>query len=284
MLETYDLHTHTTASDGSLTPAELVEFARQSGTQVLAVTDHDITDGLDEAIDAANDAEISLVPGIEISVTWAHQTIHVIGLHIDPQNSVLQAGLKKLQEFRVWRAEEIARRLEKAGYPGALEAAQRYAQGKIISRTHFARFLVEIGQAEGMKQVFKKFLVRNKPGYVPGQWAELEETVQWIRGAGGLAVIAHPARYQFSANKMRQMLGAFRDCGGVGIEVVSGSHNASDIQRFTHVAEYFGLYASRGSDYHGQETAYADPRRLPALPDGCRPVWTHSDWYAACAN
>jgi len=280
-MELYDLHTHTTASDGSLSPAELVTHAQECGTEVLAVTDHDITDGISEAITAANDAQLTIVPGIEISVTWAHQTIHVVGLHIDRDNDELQAGIKKLQDHRVWRAEEIGRKLEKAGIPGGLEAAKRLAKGNIISRTHFAHFLVEQGHAPNMKQVFKKYLVRNKPGYVSGEWANLEDVVSWIRAAGGLAVIAHPARYQLSANKMRQMLGVFRDCGGVGIEVVSGSHTASDIQRFTHVAEYFGLYASRGSDYHGKETSYADPRRLPALPDGCRPVWTHSDWYAA---
>jgi hypothetical protein len=245
------------------------------------MTDHDITDGLIEAIDAANDAELAFVPGIEISVTWAHQTIHVVGLHIDPQNKELQAGIKKLQEYRVSRAEKIAQRLESAGIPGAYAAVQDLAQGNIISRTHFAHFLVNAGHAKDVKHVFKNYLVRNKPGYIADEWAELEDAVNWIRMAGGISVIAHPARYQLSANKMRQMLASFRDCGGVGIEVVSGSHSASDIQRFTHIAEYFGLYASRGSDYHGAATAYADPRRLPALPEGCRPVWTHSDWYAA---
>jgi len=280
-MDLYDLHTHTTASDGSLSPVELVAHASECGTDVLAVTDHDITDGISEAIVAANDAQITFVPGIEISVTWLHQTIHVVGLHIDPENIELQNGIKKLQDYRNERAEKISLKLEKAGIPGALEAARRIAKGKILSRTHFAHFLVEQGLAPSMKQVFKKYLVRNKPGYVSDEWADLEEAVAWIRASGGLAVIAHPARYQLSANKMRQMLAAFRDCGGVAIEVVSGSHGASDIQRFTHVAEYFGLYASRGSDYHGKETAYADPRRLPALPEGCRPIWTHSDWYAA---
>jgi len=281
IMENYDLHTHSNASDGSLTPTELIAHAKQCGTDVLAITDHDITDGLSEAITAANDAELAFVPGIEISITWAHQTIHMLGLHIDPANAELQAGIKNLQAFREVRAARISEKLEKAGISGALAAANRLAEGNIISRTHFAHFLVEQGHAKDVKQVFKKFLVRNKPGYVAGEWADLEEAIQWVRAAGGLAVIAHPARYQLSANKMRQMLAAFRDCGGVGIEVVSGSHSASDIQRFTHVAEYFGLYASRGSDYHGKHTAYADPKRLPALPENCRPVWTHSDWYAA---
>ncbi|MGD8784360.1 MAG: PHP domain-containing protein [Thioalkalispiraceae bacterium] len=281
MIDMYDLHTHTTASDGSLSPTELVTHARECGTEVLAITDHDITDGITEAMAAANDANLIFVPGIEISVTWAQQTLHVVGLHIDPDNLQLQTGIKKLQDYRRWRAEEIARKLEKAGIPGALEGAKRITQGNILSRTHFAHFLVEQGYAQNMKKVFKKYLVRNKPGYVAGEWAGLEEVVAWIREAGGLAVIAHPARYPLSATKMRQMLGVFRDCGGVGIEVVSGSHSTSDIQHFTQVAEHFGLYASRGSDYHGSETAYADPRRLPALPDSCRPVWTHPDWYAA---
>ena len=280
-MQNYDLHSHTTASDGSLSPTELVAYAQSCGIHVLAVTDHDITNGLDEAANAASEHDIQLVPGIEISVTWAHQTIHVVGLHIDPNNEALQQGLQKLQAFRGWRAEEIDRRLQKAGISGALEAAKVYAKGEIISRTHFAQFLVEHGYANNLKQVFKKFLVHNKPGYVPGEWASLSDAVQWIRNANGLAVIAHPARYRLSASRLRHLLAAVRDYGGVGIEVVSSSHNQSDIQRFADLADYFGLYASRGSDYHGPDKVYADPQRLPELPESCRPVWTHSDWYAA---
>lgn len=281
MQQVYDLHAHTTASDGSLTPTELVAHAKQCGVDVLAVTDHDVTSGLLEAGQAANESELQLIPGIEISVTWSHQTIHVVGLHIDPAAPGLLNGLDKLQAFRVWRAQEIARRLEKAGIGGALDGANAFATGGVIARTHFAHFLIEAGYANNMKQVFKKYLVRNKPGYVPGEWAQLEEAVAWIREGNGIAVIAHPARYQLSASRLRQLLAAFRDCGGVGIEVVSGSHSHSDVLRFTELADYFGLYASRGSDYHGPQTSYADPRYLPALPENCRPVWTHSDWYAA---
>ena len=186
-----------------------------------------------------------------------------------------------MRDFRIRRAEEIARRLAKVGIEGALAGAQRFAKGDIIGRTHFARFLVDVGHSQNLKQVFKKYLVRNKPGYVPGEWAELEQAVNWIREADGIAVVAHPARYQLSASRLRHLLSAFRDCGGVGIEVVSGSHSTSDIQRFTDLADYFGLYASRGSDYHGPENVYTDPKRLPELPEICRPVWTHSDWYAA---
>ena len=281
MQQVYDLHAHTTASDGELTPSELVAYAKQCGVDVLAVTDHDVTTGLEEAVRAAEESGVKLIPGIEISVTWSFQTIHIVGLHIDPGNPMLQQGLGKLRDFRIRRAEEIARRLEKAGIAGALDGAKALAKGEVIARTHFARFLVEAGHAENLKQVFKRFLVRNKPGYVPGEWAELEEAVNWIRSAEGIAVIAHPARYQLSASRLRHLLAGFRDCGGVGIEVVCSSHTTSDIQRFTDLADYFGLYASRGSDYHGPENAYADPKRLPELPDICRPVWTHSDWYAA---
>lgn len=274
----YDLHSHTTASDGSLTPTELVRHAHACGIQVLAVTDHDVTEGLAEAAQAAQALGIQLVPGVEISVSWAHQTVHIVGLNIDPAQQDLQNGLRKLRDFRDWRAQEIARRLDKSGISGSLEAAQQYAGGDIISRTHFARFLVDAGYAKDMRQVFKKYLVHNKPGYVPGQWAMLEEAVSWIRDSGGMAVIAHPARYRMSATRLRQLISAFQDCGGEGIEVVSGSHTRDDIQRFSQLADNYQLYASRGSDYHGPENAYTDPRHLPHLPEGCRPVWTHARW------
>jgi len=278
MQSVHDLHSHTTASDGTLSPSALVEHAAQCGVTVLAVTDHDVTSGLFEAQTAAARHDIDFVPGVEISVTWAHQTIHVVGLHIDPGCSVLQRGLEKLHAFRVWRAEEIARRLEKARIPGSLAAVRAYAGGKIISRTHFARFLVAEGYAKDMKQVFKRYLVRNKPGYVPGQWADLEEALGWIHGAGGMAVLAHPARYQISSQRLRQLLAEFQERGGVGIEVVSGSHSQGDILRFAELADHFGFYASRGSDYHGPENAYADPAKLPSLPENCRPIWTHAQW------
>jgi predicted metal-dependent phosphoesterase TrpH len=284
MQSVYDLHSHTTASDGSLSPTALVEHAAQCGVQVLAVTDHDVTAGLEEAQAAAAANNICLVPGIEISVTWAHQTIHVVGLNIDPACSVLQSGLEKLHTFRAWRAEEIARRLDKAQIPGSLAAAKAFAGGKIISRTHFARFLVAQGYAKDMKQVFRRYLVRNKPGYVPGQWADLDDALNWIHGAGGMAVLAHPARYQISSQRLRQLLAHFRDRGGVGIEVVSGSHSQGDILRFAQLAEHFGFYASRGSDYHGPENAYADPAYLPVLPANCRPIWTHSHWANPCSH
>jgi 3',5'-nucleoside bisphosphate phosphatase len=281
MQAVHDLHAHTTASDGSLTPTALVEHAARCGVQVLAVTDHDITAGLEEAQQAANMQGIELIRGIEISVTWAHQTIHVVGLHIDPDSRILQQGLAKLHAFRSWRAEEIARRLDKARIPGSLAGARAYAGGKIISRTHFAHWLVAQGYAKNMKQVFKRYLVHNKPGFVPGQWASLEEALHWIHAAGGMAVLAHPARYRLSSQRLHQLLREFRELGGIGLEVVSGSHSQGDILRFAQLAEEYAYYASRGSDYHGPENAYADPASLSALPANCQPIWTHERWVNA---
>ena len=274
----FDLHTHSTASDGSLAPAELVHRAADCGIGVLALTDHDEVAGLPEAAAAAASVEIGFVPGIELSVSWGHQTVHIVGLGIDAETPSLQDGINRLQAFRQWRAEEIARRLAKKGINGALAGAQRYAKGAILSRTHFAHFLVEQGQARDLRQVFKRFLVRNKPGYVPGEWASLEEALGWIRDAGGVAVIAHPARYTLSATRLRQLLGEFMEAGGVALEVVSGSHSRDDILSMANLSRRFKLAASIGSDYHGPENPYLDLGRLPSLPAECQPIWQHSAW------
>ena len=280
----YDLHAHTTASDGSLSPAELVQHAKLCETNVLAVTDHDITSGIHEAQQVGRDVGVCIVPGIEISVTWSAQTIHIVGLHIDPDDSQLLQGLEELQAFRRWRAEEIGRRLEKAGINGAYEGACRFANGKIISRTHFARFLVEQGCARDTRQVFTRYLVNNKPGYVPGRWATLAQALSWIHAAGGMAVLAHPARYRMTATKLRQLIGEFRELGGIALEVVSGSHSSDDMQHFAKLSRQMNLYASRGSDYHGPEQSYADPRRLPFLPASCQPLWESDLWKACVEN
>jgi len=274
----FDLHTHSTASDGTLTPAELVQRAAACGIGVLALTDHDEIAGLFEAAAAAAVVGIGFVPGIELSVSWGHQTVHVVGLGIDAETPSLQAGIKRLGAFRHWRAEEIARRLAKKGISGALEGAQRHAKGAILSRTHFAHYLVEQGHARDLRQVFKRFLVRNKPGYVPGEWASLEEALGWIREAGGLAVIAHPARYKISASRLRQLLEEFQELGGVALEVVSGSHSRDDILSMANLCRRFQLAASAGSDYHGPENPYLDLGRLPALPADCKPIWQHPAW------
>ena len=272
----YDLHSHSRASDGSLTATELVLRAQAAGVDVLALTDHDSIDGLAEARVAVAGTPLCLIPGVEISVTWNAQTVHIVGLNVDPDNAGLRAGLDSLQGFRDWRAEEIGRRLDKAGITGAYAGARRLASGRIVSRTHFAHFLVEQGRARTVREVFKKFLVNNKPGYVPGEWASLEQALGWILGAGGEAVIAHPARYPLSATKLRRLLGEFKECGGIAIEVVSGSHSTDDMLHMAGVARTLGLRASRGSDYHGPENPWVELGRIPMLPEGCTPVW--QDW------
>lgn len=278
MSQRYDLHSHSTASDGTLSPAELVARAAKSGVNVLALTDHDTTAGLSAALTEAHKRGLQLVHGVEISVTWRRQTIHVVGLNIDPGYEPLQQGLAGLCEFRVWRAQEIARRLQRDGIEGALEGARALAKGTIISRTHFAHFLVAQGCAPTLRDVFKHYLVRNKPGYVSGQWAELEQVLSWVRGAGGQAVIAHPARYNLSATKMRTLIGEFQECGGEGFEVVSGSHNRNDCYAMAGHAERFGLLASCGSDYHGPENPWVKLGRLMEFPPGCNPIWESDRW------
>lgn len=274
----YDLHCHSTASDGSLTPTELVELACRNNVDVLALTDHDVTHGLHEAWQQARENDLEFIPGIEISVSWRHQTIHIVGLGIDPDNPVLLQGLDSILDFRQSRAEKIAERLEKAGIAGALEGAEKFAGGEILSRTHFAHFLVEQGYARDIKQVFKKYLVRNKPGYVPGQWAELEDALNWIKAAGGIAVLAHPARYSISTGRLKEFIAEFKELGGVAIEVVSGSHSQEEVFRMGELAKYFGISASSGSDYHGPNNAYRELGYLHQMPSQCQPVWETEHW------
>ncbi len=274
----HDLHAHSTCSDGSLAPAELVARAARQGVQVLALTDHDTTEGIREAEAAADQLGVGLVPGVEISVSWERRTIHIVGLHVDPACEDLRQGLAGLRRFRRWRAEEIGRKLDKAGIEGALEGARRYAGGSSIGRIHFARFLIERGYAEDMRGVFKRFLVKGKPGHVAGQWAELEQAVGWIRAAGGMAVIAHPARYRLSATWLRRLIGEFRESGGVGIEVVSSSHSRDDCFAMALQARRAGLLASAGSDYHGPDNPWIELGRIPPLPNGCLPIWESPRW------
>ncbi len=277
----YDLHSHSRASDGTLTPAELVQRAHGAGVQVLALTDHDETGGIAEARVAASGCGLQLVPGVEISVSWGAMTIHVVGLHIDAEAPALLAGLAELRTFRDWRAQEIGRRLAKHGIAGAYEGALRYASGRIVSRTHFAQFLAAEGHAENTRDVFKRFLRRNKPGHVPGQWATLEQAVGWIRTAGGMAVLAHPARYELTATRRRKLLGEFVELGGEGIEVLSGSHSRDDAITTAQYARQFNLLASAGSDYHGPENPWLELGRLPPFPDNATPpLWASERWSA----
>jgi predicted metal-dependent phosphoesterase TrpH len=274
----YDLHSHSTASDGTLAPAELVRHAAAQGLDVLALTDHDVTAGLAEAQRTAAEVGVVLVPGVEISVNWNHQLLHIVGLGIEPGHEVLQRGLSTLRESRIRRAQEIGRRLAKKGIDGAYEGAQALAAGPSLGRTHFARYLVAQGHARDVQEAFDRYLKRGKPAYLPGQWAALADAVRWIRAAGGQAVIAHPMRYSLSAARFQALLGEFKEAGGEALEVVSGSFPHGATPSLANYARRYGLLASAGSDYHGPGQS-SELGRVPALPEGCVPVWR--DWTVA---
>jgi len=273
----YDLHAHSTASDGTLSPAELMQHAHAAGVNVMALTDHDTTAGIAEARDTATQLGMEFIPGIELSVTWDNRTVHIVGLGIDENSEPIQAGIKKLMDFRQRRAEEIGRRLEKAGYPDMYEKAKAYSNGRLIGRVHFARALVAAGHADTVGAVFKKFLVGGKPGFVPGAWAELSDVVKWIREAGGRAIIAHPARYDMTRTKLRQLIADFKELGGEGFEVCSGSHSKDDVNTMAQHARDFDLLASAGSDFHGPENPWVNLGQLAPIPLGLKPVW--HDWH-----
>ena len=270
----YDLHCHSTASDGTLSPQQVVQRAHAAGVDVLALTDHDTTEGVAEAAAEARQIGLGFVPGVEISVTWSRQVIHLVGLGVATDCDRLEDGLAKLRVFRDWRAKEIGRRLEKEGISGAYEGALVRSNGRLVSRTHFARFLVEKGHAPDMRKVFKQFLTRGKPGHVKGEWAELATAVGWIRAAGGVAVIAHPARYGLTRTRLRRLFAEFQTAGGVALEVVSSSHTPDEIRTLARHANDFGLLGSMGSDFHGPETPWASLGKLAPLPPGVDPVWT----------
>ena len=270
----YDLHCHSTLSDGLLTPAEVVKRAAGRGVEVLALTDHDEIAGLGEARAAAREAGIGFVDGSELSVSWQDDTLHIIGLRIDPADAALANGLARVRSGRDARARRIGDSLAAAGVPDAFEGALAYVTSEhLISRTHFARHLIDAGYARDMKDAFKRFLTPGKPGYVPHAWASLTEALGWIHGAGGQAIVAHPGRYRLSAAEMRTLLGEFRDLGGDGIEVVSSAHTAAQYGEFAALARAFGLKASCGTDFHGPGESRIDFGELPPLPPGVDPVW-----------
>jgi hypothetical protein len=268
-----DLHCHSNVSDGMLSPAEVVARAAANGVHALALTDHDDVAGLDAALAAADAAGVTLIPGVEISVSWGGQTIHIVGLRIDPAHSGLAAGLAGIRVGRIERARRMGADLEKSGIPGAYEGACGCAVNKeMVGRTHFARWLVAQGHAPDMRGAFRRFLTRGNPGYVEHEWTTLENAVNWIRASGGMAVIAHPGRYPIKARELHVLLDAFRAYGGEGIEVISGSHHPSEYGKFADLARAFGLKASRGADFHAPAEGI-DIGRLPALPHYCQPVW-----------
>ncbi|SEI72249.1 hypothetical protein SAMN05216318_10941 [Nitrosomonas eutropha] len=272
-----DLHSHSTISDGMLSPSRLLAHAASRGVNILALTDHDDIAGLSEARHCALQENITLINGVEISVTWHSRTLHIIGLGINPEHPPLADGLEEIRDGRMDRAQAIAAQLDKYGIHGSLEGARAQAgESRLIGRTHFARFLASQGYAKDVKSVFKKFLVKGKPGYVSHVWTSLSEAIDWIRGSGGQAVIAHPARYKLGNNLLEQLLSEFCELGGTGIEVVSSSHTPEQTRQFAQLASHMNLYASCGSDYHGPGESYFDLGRLPALPPECTPIW--SEW------
>lgn len=268
-----DLHCHSDVSDGLLPPAEVVGRAAANGVHVLALTDHDDVGGIAEARAAAAAHDLTLIPGVEISVTWDGRTVHVVGLRIDPHNAALAAGLQEIRCGRMARAQRMGEDLARSGIAGAYEGAYDYAANKqMIGRTHFARWLVARGHAPDLRAAFRRFLTPGNPGYVEHQWTTLENAVGWIRASGGHAVLAHPGRYPFSARELHLLLDAFRALGGVGIEVVTGSHHPSEFGKYADLARAFGLKASRGADFHAPGEG-VDIGRLPHLPHYCTPVW-----------
>ena len=273
----YDLHSHSTHSDGLLAPAALVRRAAKRGVDVLALTDHDELSGLAEAQAEADETHLRLIPGAELSVSWRELTLHVLGLRLDAQCPALCDGLAAIRAGRTERARRIGEALAKAGIPDAYEGARKFVTSeRLISRTHFARFLVDAGHVREMRDVFKRYLVRGKPGHVEHAWAKLPEAIGWIHAAGGQAVLAHPGRYAVSPTALRELLAEFRDTGGDGIEVVSPSHSPAQVTDFAGHARRLGLLASCGSDYHGAGESHVDLGDMPPLPGGVSPVWR--DW------
>ncbi|CAB1274732.1 PHP domain-containing protein [Candidatus Nitrosacidococcus tergens] len=270
----YDLHTHSTESDGTLSPSQLIEHAVHQGVNTLALTDHDCTAGLAEAQITAQNLGLNLINGVEISVTWHEHTIHVLGLNIDRKNSQLQTGLSALRSYRNERGHKISDHLEQSGIIGALEGALRYTQGNTLSRTHFARFLLEQGYGKSIQDIFNHYLVRGKPGYVSDHWASLEQALTWIHEAGGVSVVAHPARYKLTRPQLIQFLEEFKGQGGMGLEVISGSQPLDSTDFLVTMANQLKLLGSCGSDYHGvQNTKKIDLGRIPPFPKNCQPVW-----------
>ena len=270
-----DLHCHSTASDGTLPPAAVVRRAQANGVDLLALTDHDELLGLAEAAAEAADIGLRFVPGVEISVSWLDQTLHIVGLGVDPANEALVAGLAQVRGGRDGRAMRIGDELARIGIPGAFEGALRYAGNPaLLSRAHFARYLVEVGVAKNVHDVFLHYLARGKPGYVEHVWATLEDALGWIKGAGGLAVIAHPGRYRLGNAEMHILFEQFRDLGGEAVEVSCGAHDGGQLLAFARMARKYGLLASRASDFHGPEDSPIDLGRASPLPPDLTPVWT----------
>lgn len=273
-----DLHCHSNVSDGVLTPAAVAQYAHKAGVDVWGLTDHDEVGGIAAARAAADSVGMRFIPGVEISTTWAGQTVHIVGVRIDETNPLLLQGLADTRKGRDARGREMADQLAQAGIPNAFEGALHYVGNPdLISRTHFARYLVEIGACANIPDVFRKYLTEGKPGYVPHRWASLEQAVGWINAAGGIAVIAHPGRYKFSPVAEGAMFDDFKQLGGAAIEVVTGSHTPDQYPIYAELARRYGFLASRGTDFHAPGESRAEFALLPPLPSNVTPVW--HDWF-----
>ncbi|WP_406643451.1 RNase RNM [Pectobacterium brasiliense] len=272
----YDLHSHTTASDGLLTPTALVSRALDMRVSVLAITDHDTTAGLDEAQNAIaqQGLPLRLIPGVEISTLWENHEIHIVGLGMDSAHPALTKLLQQQAECRQSRAEQIAARLEKNRIPDALAGAQRLATGGQITRAHFARYLIELGIAANMNQVFKKYLAKGKIGYVPPQWCTIPQAIEAIHQSGGVSVLAHPGRYDLTAKWLKRLLATFAENGGIAMEVAQCQQAPDERTQLGRYARDFNLMASQGSDFH-LPCAWIELGRKLWLPADVEPVWHH---------
>ena len=269
-----DLHSHSTVSDGLLAPTAVAQRAHANGVTMWALTDHDEVGGLAEAAQAATALGMQFIPGVEVSVTWLNKTVHIVGLNIDYERVALQDALRYVRSGRVQRSQEMAQALAQLGIEGALAGAESLATNpELVSRTHFARFLLAEGHCTSIQQVFDKYLGEGCPAFVPMQWAHLESAVRWIHEAGGVAVIAHPGRYDFSPLQFDALFDRFKELGGEGIEVVTGSHRPDQYQQYAQIAKRYDFEASMGSDFHGFVDGRIDLGGLPPLPSGLRPIW-----------
>ena len=269
-----DLHCHSVVSDGTLQPEALAQRAVEKGVQLWALTDHDELGGQARAMAAAHALKLDVLTGVEISVTFAGKTVHIVGLGFDHQDADLQAGLAATRGGRAERAREMSDELAKVGIFGAYEGALKHVGNPdLISRTHFARHIVETGVCANTREVFSRYLAEGKPGFVPHRWARLGDAVRWITQAGGAAVIAHPARYGFGATEEYALFTEFMAHGGRGVEVLTGSHSEADRIKYADMAVEFDLLASRGSDFHGPGESYCEMGSLPPLQGRLTPVW-----------
>lgn len=274
-----DLHCHSIVSDGTLTPEALALRAKANGVELWALTDHDEIGGQDRAIEAARLAGLSYLTGAEISVTFAGTTVHIVGLGMDHTHPALLNGLRATRGGREMRARAMSDDLlARAGIPGVYEGALKYVDNpELISRTHFARYLVEAGVCKDTNEVFRKFIVEGKPGFVPHRWASLRDAVGWITDSGGVAIIAHPGRYKLTANEEYALFTEFKTLGGQGVEVMTGAHGQADYVKYAEYCQEFDLAASRGSDFHSPEESHTDLGKLPPLPGSVTPVWALLD-------